>query len=92
MVSSAIACLDQQEKDLLDGSHPQLLWLWQELERRKEAQYLWAEAREQADEDQLLKMCDHWKRCARFNFHVGANDFNHGDNADRKIGEVGRNC
>lgn len=39
MVSSAIACLDQQEKDLLDGSHPQLLWLWQELERRKEAQY-----------------------------------------------------
>ncbi|KIR41132.1 hypothetical protein I313_03084 [Cryptococcus deuterogattii Ram5] len=70
LIDDAIACLDQQEKDLLDGSHPQLLWLWQELERRKEAQYLWAEAREQADEDQLLKMCDHWKRCARFNFHV----------------------
>lgn len=70
MKGSAIASLNQQEKDLLDGSHPQLLWLWQELERRKDAQYLWAEAREQADEGELLKMCDHWKKFARFNFHV----------------------
>lgn len=68
MDGSAIASLDQQEKDLLDGCHPQLLWLWQELERRKDAQYLWAEAREQADEGELLKMCDHWKKSIRFNF------------------------
>ncbi|OWZ34156.1 hypothetical protein C356_05286 [Cryptococcus neoformans c45] len=70
LIDDAIASLDQQEKDLLDGCHPQLLWLWQELERRKDAQYLWAEAREQADEGELLKMCDHWKKSIRFNFHV----------------------
>lgn len=84
MKGSAIASLNQQEKDLLDGSHPQLLWLWQELERRKDAQYLWAEAREQADEGELLKMCDHWKKFARFNFHVSSNNLRDVYNADLK--------
>ncbi|ODO07812.1 hypothetical protein I350_03391 [Cryptococcus amylolentus CBS 6273] len=70
LIDEALVNLDQQEKELLNGSHPQLLLLWQEVARRKDAQLDWVEAREEAAVREVTKMRDHWRDSAITNFHV----------------------
>ncbi|WVR04810.1 hypothetical protein IAU60_001822 [Kwoniella sp. DSM 27419] len=70
LIDEAIVSLDKQEEMLLAGSHSQLVWLWEELERRKDLQLAWLDAREQAAMGDLDKLRDHEKKVAMSDFGI----------------------
>ncbi|WVQ98276.1 hypothetical protein IAU59_005399 [Kwoniella sp. CBS 9459] len=70
MIDEAIESLDKQEEMLLANSHPQLVWLWDELERRKDTQLTWLDARHDATVGDLEKLREHEKKVTRSNFKV----------------------
>ncbi|OCF33827.1 hypothetical protein I317_01319 [Kwoniella heveanensis CBS 569] len=70
MIDEAIESLDKQEEMLLASSHPQLMWLWDELERRKDIQLTWLDARHDATIGDLEKLRDHEKKVTMANFKV----------------------
>ncbi|KAK8847608.1 hypothetical protein IAR55_005467 [Kwoniella newhampshirensis] len=70
IIDEAIESLDKQEEMLLADSHPQLLWLWAELDRRRNLQLKWLEARHEAVIGDLATMRDHEKRASKSDFRV----------------------
>nr|XP_018265242.1 uncharacterized protein I303_01602 [Kwoniella dejecticola CBS 10117]OBR87400.1 hypothetical protein I303_01602 [Kwoniella dejecticola CBS 10117] len=74
LIDEAIDDLDKQEHLLLDNAHPQLLWLWQELDRRRGLQLDWLEARHQAAIGDLERLRDHERAVTRSTFRVKRED------------------
>ncbi|WWD21697.1 hypothetical protein CI109_106183 [Kwoniella shandongensis] len=70
IIDEAIESLDKQEEMLLADSHPQLLWLWAELDKRRDLQLKWLEARHEAVIDDLATMRDHEKSATKSDFKV----------------------
>ncbi|WVF69573.1 hypothetical protein IAT40_004351 [Kwoniella sp. CBS 6097] len=70
LIDEAIENLDKQEEMLLASSHPQLVWLWDELEKRKDTQLTWLEARHDATIGDLERLQEHEKKVTMSNFKV----------------------
>ncbi|WWD07425.1 hypothetical protein V865_005523 [Kwoniella europaea PYCC6329] len=70
LIDEAIEDLNKQEQLLLDNAHPQLLWLWDELERRKGLQINWLEARHDAAIGDLERLRDHELQVAKSDFRL----------------------
>ncbi|WWC86682.1 uncharacterized protein L201_001559 [Kwoniella dendrophila CBS 6074] len=70
LIDEAIEDLNKQESLLLSNSHPQLLMLWEELERRKELQLSWLKARNEATIGDLSRLRDHEKATVTSDFII----------------------
>ncbi|WVW78205.1 hypothetical protein I302_100156 [Kwoniella bestiolae CBS 10118] len=70
LIDEAIEDLNKQEEMLLKDAHPQLLWLWEELERRRELQFNWLEARHEATIGDLERLRDHEAKVAKSDFKI----------------------
>ncbi|WWC68164.1 uncharacterized protein I206_102087 [Kwoniella pini CBS 10737] len=74
LIDEAIDDLNKQEEMLLDNAHPQLLMLWEELERRRGLQLAWLEARQHATAEDLGRLRDHERSVAQSDFRVKRED------------------
>ncbi|OCF58573.1 hypothetical protein L486_03060 [Kwoniella mangroviensis CBS 10435] len=70
LIDEAIEDLNKQEQLLSDNAHPQLLWLWDELERRRGLQINWLEARHEAAIGDLERLRDHELQVAKLDFRL----------------------
>jgi len=56
LIDAALEALDKQEQALLDGTHPQLLELWDEIKRRHELQMSYCKYHEECEMRELDKL------------------------------------